>query len=133
MGSVHVMLIPDQDVPYTYTAEVGEEFDLIATFEVDLTNLPDGTGVSAVFGREFEALAGMIEEAFPDVDGQVVEAGVNLAQARSVAPPLASAADGKGSRGAGASGLLCGSLGLEAVGMLLSVAIVPLAARRRRA
>lgn len=139
LGRTHVMLIPDQKIDYIYSAEVGEEFDLVATFEVDLTNLPDGTGVSAVFGRGFQALSDMIDEAFADVDGQAVEAGVNLAQARSVAPQsvqagtdeAATGVDG-GRRGA-SSGSLCGSLGFEAVGMLLLVAVAPLTARWRRA
>jgi len=129
LGRTHVMLIPDQEFVYTYRAEVGEEFELVATFEVDLTNLPDGTGVSAVFGRGFTALSEMIEEAFPEVDGETVEAGVNLAQARAASPVTVGADDGGGR---GTSGTLCGSLGFEAVGMLIFAAIVPLAARRRR-
>jgi hypothetical protein len=127
LGSTHVMLIPDQEIAYTYQAEAGEEFDLRATFEVELVNLPDGTGVSAVFGREFEALADMINEAIPEVDGGAVEAGVNLAQASATVPP---ATGGRSSR---SSGTLCGALGFEALGMLLFAAAVPLTARRRRA
>ncbi len=127
LGNTHVMLIPDQEIAYTYHTEAGEEFDLRATFEVELVNLPDGTGVSAVFGREFAALAEMINEAVPEVDGGAVEAGVNLAQASATVSPAT------GGRSSTSSGTLCGTLGFEALGMLPFATVIPLTARRRRA
>ena len=124
------MLIPVQELTYQYRAHPGEEFELLASVHVEVTNLPDGTGISAVFGRDFQALRRLIEEAFPGLDGQGTQSAVNLAQAKARAPhqavpeqPLS--APTTNSR-------LCGTTGPEAIAMLPLAALLPAALTRRR-
>ena len=130
MGQVSVMVIPVQELTYQYRAHPGEEFELLASVHVEVTNLPDGTGISAVFGRDFQALRRLIEEAFPGLDGTGTQSAVNLAQAKAQAPhqavpeqPLS--APTTNSR-------LCGTVGPEAVAMLPLVVLLPAALTRRR-
>ncbi len=125
MGRVHILLIPEQEITYRYFARPAEEFELEATFAVEVTNLPGGTGVSAVFGRGFEALADTVQEAFGDVDGAGFEAGINQAQAAiGSAEPARELADQPTGQLP-----LCGAIGLEAFG-LAALTLLPF--RRRR-
>ena len=128
MGQVYVLLIPNQAIDYQYQAEAGEEFELVAEFIVEAKALPDGTGVSAVFGRGFEALAEQIAEAFADVDAQEVESAVNRAQIEAGQSLTLPANDGD-TTAADNGTALCGATGFGTLG-LLALAMLPLMRRR---
>jgi hypothetical protein len=114
MGSVRVLLVPEQELRYRYQASADEEFRLEATFSVEVTNLPGGTGVAAVFGRPFDGLADMIDAAFVDVEGEAVQSAVNRAQAKAQASAFGDVAST-----AQPSARLCGAIGMGMVGLLL--------------
>ncbi len=118
MGRVSVMVIPIQEMTYRYQARPGEQFELLARVTVEVNNIPGGTGISAVFGRDFEALGTMLEGAFPDVDGEATQMAVNTARVR--AQPVASdqvAAETAPRRGT------CGAVGAEAIAVLAAGAL----------
>lgn len=124
-GVFHVVLIAEQELVYEYAGVPNVEFDLDAQFEAQTANLPGGTGVGAVYGRSFQALAQAIEQAVgPQSKGLATQAAVNEAMAE---------ANGSGSsiRGATAfplSGGLCGAVGpvflTGSLGLLLAAGLI---------
>jgi hypothetical protein len=132
MGTVWVLLVPAQELSYQYSARPREEFQLLASFNVDVANLPGGTGVSAVFGRDFEALGELVNEAFDGLDGEATQTAVNLAQAKARVPADADETTAITTPGSAQRPMFCGGLGAEALGMLLLAALLPAATMRRR-
>ncbi|MFQ5489728.1 MAG: hypothetical protein ACE5GE_03300 [Phycisphaerae bacterium] len=133
MGRVWIMLVPSQVLTYSYRARAGEEFKLQASFSVEVSNLPDGTGVSAVFGRDFEGLGRIIEQAFGDLNGQSTQRAINLALAKAPSPePQRVPSTNQANGGAGRSAPMCGTLGgLGLAVVALSAFLVPVRRRRR--
>lgn len=133
MGSVSIMLIPSQVLTYSYPVREDEEFKLRATFSVEVTNVPDGTGVSAVFGRDFEGLGEIINQAFSDLDGQSTQRAINLALAKAPTPaPQRVPSLGPVASGSGGSGPACGALGSTGLVLLgLGAFLLPMVQRRR--
>lgn len=114
-GTVVVVLLPAQSQAYRYTVSDGESLELTATFESEAINVPGGSGVAVAWGRPFERLASLIDQALPGVEGRRIEAAIN----KAVAAPV-----GAASRG---SLPLCGSVGGGgALGLLM-----PMFVRRR--
>lgn len=56
-----VLIIPNIQLDYAYTAVVGQEFELVATVEIDAENAPDETGVVAVLGTPVDAIAQVLD------------------------------------------------------------------------
>jgi hypothetical protein len=108
-GTLIVLVIPEQEHPYTYTVTADEPFDLTATLGVNVRNVPEGTGVAATWGAPFENLAAFIEQGLPGVSGASIEQSVNkVIEARAIG--LVPAYDGPSMQ---ARSPLCGALGLE--------------------
>jgi len=124
LGDVHLLLIPEQDLRYVYSARAGEEFELRAAFTAAAANLPGGTGVSAVFGRGFEGLADLLSEAFDSSAADDIEAGVNRAQLAAQ-----SSHDGESPAVRRTTGGACGALGIEAP-LFGSLVLAPFVMRR---
>jgi len=132
MGTVRVLLVPEQEFRYRYHAVAEEEFRLQAAMSVEVANLPDGTGVSAVFGRPFDSLADMIDAAFLDVEGKTIQSAVNLAQAKAQAP-TGPHPPGAARAAAAPPARLCGTMGAGGVALLLLLSAgAKLNAHRRR-
>lgn len=128
LGNVYLVLIPEQELLYMYDAVAGVEFDLKATVEVQASNLPGGTGVAAVFGRPFEALAHAVSEtARAQTKGAATQAAVNAALAdtevtRRIEPAGAAAVSTGGS--------LCGAIGIAALAMTFALLLGAVGVRR---
>ena len=86
LGHVHLLLIPEQELRYLYTAPENVEFALEATVEARTVNVSGGTGVGAVFGRSFEALARALgATVHTRTKGAATQAAVNAALANAAA------------------------------------------------
>lgn len=59
-GSFRVLILPNIQVPYQYTAVVGEPFELRATVSVDAATIADNVGVAAVLGTPASTLSQVI-------------------------------------------------------------------------
>ena len=79
IGSVHLVIVPAQEIDYAYLVTPGEEFKLRANVRCRSVNLPEGTGVAVVFGRPFSELAGVIDPVMAKPSGAAVQAAVNRA------------------------------------------------------
>lgn len=127
LGPVHLVVIPNIAIPYTYPAQVGQQFRLTATVRSNIETQP-GTGASVLLGvplLELGALlAGLIG---PDAADQI-EALLGSALA-SAGPPLkplppsdpATTVRILGSDGPTCliPGLCCGAMGVEAAVLAL--------------
>ncbi|MDX2200878.1 MAG: hypothetical protein SF069_18130 [Phycisphaerae bacterium] len=60
-GHLWVVVILPTQVDYDYSAIIGEEFTLTATFEVEAQNAPEGVGCAAIIGTPFETLTQVID------------------------------------------------------------------------
>ncbi|MCP4593923.1 MAG: hypothetical protein GY842_24580 [bacterium] len=130
LGRVHIIIIPEQELPYSYPAEEDVEFDLRATFEAQTANLPGGTGVAAVYGRSFEELATMVAHLAPtETRGAATQAAVNAAIAESESPR--GGQQTSATRLGAFSGNPCGVIGLGTLGFMLTLSI-GVALRRTR-
>ena len=75
-----VAVIPDfLSLPYEYIGTVDEESVLEATVTVEVSSLPDGTGVAAVFGRPFDEAANVISLAMSEQTAKGIQARINRA------------------------------------------------------
>jgi len=86
LGSVHVLIIPNTAIPYTYNAAVGQAFNLDATLDGQIQTHP-GTGASILLGVPLVELASLVNS----VSGGSV--GTQLQQALEAA--LSTAAPAK--------------------------------------
>lgn len=84
-GRLVVVLLPFQEHVYRYTVSDGQALDLTATFEAEASNTPSGSGVAVAWGRGFEDLAPLIEQAIPGVNGGLVQFAINRAAAEAMA------------------------------------------------
>lgn len=79
LGATRVAVILEQHLDYGYQATAGEAFELEATFATRVTNLPDGTGVVAVFGRGFDDARRILELGIPAASAKVLQGRLNRA------------------------------------------------------
>lgn len=79
IGKVHLVIIRRQEIDYVYSVRADEPFRLRATVRARAVNLPGGTGVAAVFGQPFSALAGAINPVLAKRSGDAVQAEINRA------------------------------------------------------
>lgn len=80
LESNQAVIIPEfQQLNYEYLASPDEDFVLEATVVVEAGNVPDGTGVAAVFGRGFETAAGVLLLAFSEPAAKEAVARINRA------------------------------------------------------
>lgn len=103
VGVLHLVIMPAQEISYDYYVTPGVDFTLRANVRCRAVNLPDGTGVAAVFGRSFSELAALLNPVLTQVSGQQVQGAVNRVIEDSSLLP--------GRRGLRSSG--CGALGVE--------------------
>ena len=123
LGRTHLIIIPGQELPYIYQAAPEIEYTLKATFEAVSSNLPEGTGVAAVYGRTFENLAGIISGlSGTQTKGIATQSAVNAAIRNArVEPDAAGTTNGR---------VLCGTIGFGTLAMTLGLLLV--AGRLRR-
>ncbi len=109
IGTVYLMILPQQTVQYTFQASADEALRLSAHAECVVRNLPGGTGIGAVFGRSFLALADVVQSHAKVTSGKRIERAINEA----IGEPEIFEQQA-------ASVPLCGTLGIEtpAVGLL---------------
>lgn len=74
-----VAVILQQDIEYEYEATVDQEFKLEAEFTTSVANVPDGTGVVAVFGRTFDEVIPILEAGIPAESARTLGARLNRA------------------------------------------------------
>lgn len=125
LAVARVAVILQQDLAYEYQVSVGEELTLVAEFTTSVANLPDGTGVVAVFGRPFDDAAEIIEIGIPADSAKRLETRLNraIAEFKPIGPvvtnsPLAA---------------LCGAIGIEMLPLLVgSFALFHSRGTRRR-
>ena len=61
LGPVHLIVIPNTAIPYTYPAQVGQPFRLSATVRASIENRP-GTGASVLLGVPLLELGALLAE-----------------------------------------------------------------------
>lgn len=128
LGNVYLVIIPEQSVPYSYTGPEGVEFSLEATVEAWAVNLPGGTGIGAVFGRPFKALAQAVGESVgAQTKGAVTQAAVNQALANARAP---SRSEPRNIPAAASPWGACGAIGAGTLAMALGLPVAALCVRR---
>ncbi|MFH0982736.1 MAG: hypothetical protein V2A79_14525 [Planctomycetota bacterium] len=128
LGQVYLVIIPRQELGYFYSAAEDTEFDLEATFEARAVNLPGDTGIGAVYGRSFEALAQAISASVADATkGAATQAAMNLAMEKARAP--ARVEPGDAPRAATNSGA-CGALGAGMLAMTFALLLAAVGTRR---
>jgi len=127
LGNVHFVIVPEQTLTYLYSAAREVEFELEADFDIEVVNVPDGTGVAAVFGRPFRNLAGVIaERAHTQTKGAALQAAVNAAMADAqTSPPNEPPA-----RAVLKSQSPCGVLGAGMLGMVFALLLAAGGVRR---
>ncbi len=113
-GSLIVVVIPEQEHPYTYRVVEDEPFVLNARFETRVQNKPGGTGAAVALGRPFQNLAAFVSDALPGVDGTTMQRAINLETASRNIGVVRSAGSSSDISGGG----VCGALGIESVAVL---------------
>jgi len=112
-AQVLVVLVPFQSHTYQYEAIEDDQFVLTAEFDARVRNVPGGTGLAAAWGRRFESLDTLIEQALPQVSGSAIQASVN---AKLQQADIGGGADDTPRR----SNLFCGALGIVPALMMLA-------------
>jgi hypothetical protein len=113
-GVFHVLIIPNLQVDYTYTAVVGVPATLTATVRIDAANTPDNVGVAGVLGTpvgtltQVLALTSGVEAASKTVDLLQRERADPTGQAAFPEPPASLFGN-------------CGLFGLEALLALMGL------------
>ncbi len=137
-GSLHVVVLPNLSIPYTYEALVDEPFQLEAHIE-GTTRCRPGTGASAVLGvplLELVALVNSVDTGQGDLLGGLLD-GIITENPTASKPLNAPAGEtiivGRSARGLLPLSGLCGALGVEVLGIaLLCGAAVSLTRSYRR-
>ena len=125
-AQVVVVLIPFQSHTYQYEAIENDQFVLTGEFDARVRNVPGGTGLAAAWGRRFESLDTLIEQALPQVSGSVIQASVN---AKIQQADIGDGAYETPRR----SNLFCGALGMvPAMMMLAGIGLMRLPHQLRR-
>lgn len=126
-GSLTIVVFPQQELVYDYSATMGEPLSLRAEITIEASVTGAGTGVSATLGGPFEDLADLLLVALPDGSGEVVERAMNdVISKRSVGRVEQQVPDG--SSGAG----LCGAFGGETAMLLFPLLSVSFRSGRER-
>ncbi len=129
LGSAQVAIILQQDIEYEYEAQEDQELILEATFTTRIANLPDGTGVVAVFGRSFDDASDILENGIPDQGAKTLQSRLNRAIAEFELPGDQTLV------GVTSVPAACGTLGFEIIPflglVLLMFAVQPGRAPRR--
>ena len=125
-GTLIIVAIPDQQHAYTYTVTADEVFDIQASFQVRVQNVPGGTGVTATWGRPFAELTDFVDQGLPGVDGLALQKAVNRAVERRAIQNVIS------SQTVTTPGGLCGALGVEMLPIVALGLFLTLGRTRRR-
>jgi hypothetical protein len=108
-GELYVLIVPDQEIPYTYTVAPDEEVELKFDVTLRVSNAKNGVGAAGVVGRSF---ANMI-----DTVGQT--AGVEIVAQLQTAMNTALDNASNGNRNSQTPSVtLCGAFGFEAMGLM---------------
>ncbi|NOX59101.1 MAG: hypothetical protein GXP29_09620 [Planctomycetes bacterium] len=113
VGRVHLIVLLDQAIPYQYKARPSDPFSLELKATCRVRNLPDGTGVAAVFGRPFRSLAATISPVTSPKSADIAQDAMNQTISESSVP-----GKGTGNVGCGVLGIcapLCLILGLTSL------------------
>lgn len=135
LGPVHLLIIPNMSIPYTYNADVGEAFTLKASIEAQIQNAPR-TGASITLGVPLEDVATLINSVTGGQAGAVLEQLIEATVAASGGPlkPLVAKTEGTTvtvlSGGDADSTPKCALLGIES--LLAASGLGFLSLRRRR-
>ena len=127
-GRLVVVLLSFQEHTYRYTVSDGQALDLTATFEAQAANAPSGTGVAVAWGRGFEDLAPLIEQAIPGVNGPLVQFAINRIASQSAEPTVL----GHPARTIQSTGL-CGAIGGGSLAFLAPLLLCYISRPRTRA
>lgn len=73
-----VLVIPNIALDYTYTAVVGEEFDLVATVTLEGRNAPAGVGVTGVIGTPFATIQEVLGGTTSNLTASVVRDAIDV-------------------------------------------------------
>jgi hypothetical protein len=114
LGQLHVVLIPDQDLPYFYTATPDESFALEAKITSRTVNVPGGTGVATAVGRPFTDLSEGLDATTGLTGGESVQSALNAARETLQPADLA----GPANANADNTGPLCGAIGSANLALL---------------
>lgn len=122
-GELHVLIIPDQQIPYTYTVAPDEEVELKFNVTLRVSNAKNGVGAAGVVGRSFANMVDTVgQTAGIDIVAQL-EAAMNTAQDNA----------SSGNFPQTPSVTLCGAFGLPGLGLMgLGFAGLRFASSRRR-
>ncbi len=125
LAIAQVAIILQQNLDYEYQVAAGEELALVAEFTTKIANLPDGTGVVAVFGRPFDEAAEIIGIGIPPDGAKRIETRLNraIAEFKPIGPTATSSP----------LAAFCGMLGIEMLPLLVgSFALFHSRGARRR-
>jgi hypothetical protein len=126
-GSLTIVVIPEQEHPYTYRVVEDQPLVLHARFETRAQNKPGGTGAAVALGRPFQNLAAFMGDAIPGVNGTAMQRAVNLETASRNLGVIRSADSSSELSG----GAVCGALGVESVAVLGLVFVLGFTRSRR--
>ena len=128
LGHVHLVLIPEQELTYSYTAPEDVEFAIEADVEARVVNVPGGTGVGAVFGRSFEALVQALSgTVHTRTKGAATQAAVNAALANTA---TVDASEPEQGRAFASPASPCGVIGVGTLAMTFALFLVMVWVRR---
>jgi hypothetical protein len=115
-GNVNVLVLPKTQVNYTYTAIVGEPFELVATVELTGANQPGGTAAVGLLGTPLTSLIDVITATRGAATAQQLQAKLLQERAQPTGQAVLSDCGCSGTQGLGACTLtsLTGVLGLAA-------------------
>lgn len=137
LGPVHLIVIPNIALPYTYAASVGESFQLNAAIEAQIQDQP-GTGASVLLGVPLLELAALVNEVSGGNAGtqfqQILEA--SLAAQPAPLKPVVNADTSSTVRivnqfGCLPGGSCCGALGVESALLVTLLGVMAAACARR--
>jgi hypothetical protein len=138
LGPVHLIVIPQSSIPYTYNAKVGNSFTLKASIQAQIKNQPF-TGAAVVLGVPLSELAGEVDSITGGQVGGVLEQLVQAAIASSGQPASPLPANAKGTTVTVLSGTgnpvappSCGLFGMESMLAMSGFSLVGLSRRRLR-
>jgi hypothetical protein len=113
-GTVHILLVPDQVMSYSYASIVAAPFELEATLETRVSNVAGGTGAASAFGVPLSDLDDALNVSVDSLSASMaVQSAVNEAReaaARRTVPV------GRGIGG-------CGAFGADMLGMAIWVGV----------
>jgi hypothetical protein len=125
-GSLTIIAFPMQEHRYRYVVRADEAFELVATMDAMIRNVPGGSGVAVALGRPFTQLIEFVESALAGSNGESVEKALNDAvAARDIGLVPTGGSNGLGRR------ILCGAFGAELMAMTALAGFVGFVRRHR--